>query len=104
MANERHCTQGGACPGNTATWRYMRDEDGNRIRANPSQYGYPGNRKERYPGCPSSMTASTHCERLWYEKMQDDSLRRTDTMNDLLRKLVGLIEDHTDDDETDGSS
>ena len=98
MANERHCTQGGACPGYKATWRYKRDKDGNLIRdrVNAGEY-----LKEHYPGCPSSMTASTHCERLWYEKMQDDSLKRTDTMNSLLKQLVGLIEDHTDDDETD---
>ena len=97
MANERHCTQGGACPGYTSTWRYKRDRDGNRITAPIGTFGYPGHSKESYPGCPSSMTASTHCERLWYEKMQDDSLKRTDTMNDLLKKLVGLIEDDDDD-------
>lgn len=99
MADERHCTQGGACSGYIATWRYMRDEDGDRIRATMGQHGYPGDRRERCPGCPSTMTASRHCERLWYEKMQDDSLRRSDTMNNLLTQLVGLIEEHTDEDD-----
>lgn len=95
MANERHCTQGGACPGYISTWRHKKDENGNYLYDSESRT-YATRSKEYYPGCPSSMTASTHCERLWYEKMQDDSLRRSDTMNSLLTQLVGLIEEHTD--------